>query len=146
MDQETHAPHPNSMTTTDPFAPFSGHKYLCLETLRKSGAAVRTPVWFAAESSSNTPGDAATLYFYTIHNSGKIKRIRNNPLVRIAPCDMRGEVQGPWSDAHAEIIEGEAARHAMKLLNRKYFPLKQVLDFFAFFRGHQRDVVALHPA
>jgi PPOX class probable F420-dependent enzyme len=146
MDRKAHVSHPKNMTTSDPFAPFAGQKYLCVETLRKNGAAVRTPVWFAAESPSNPPGNAATLYFYTIHNSGKIKRIRNNPRVRIAPCGMRGEVQGPWSDARAEIIEGEAARHATKMLDRKYFPLKQILNFFALLRGHRRDVVALHPA
>jgi hypothetical protein len=28
---------------------FSGHKYLVIESYRKDGTAVRTPVWFAQE-------------------------------------------------------------------------------------------------
>ena len=49
---------------------FSGRNYLNLETYRKSGVAVRTPVWFAEQG--------GILYLYTLADSGKVKRIRNN--------------------------------------------------------------------
>ncbi len=133
------------MTSGDKFTQFAGKKYLSLETYRRNGAAVRTPVWFA-EALPTQGGDAPKLYIYTIGNTGKVKRIRNNPRVRIAPCDMRGRGLGDWVDARAEILTGEEATLGMSLLNRKYVPWKQLLDFFAMFRRRQRVVMTIHPA
>jgi uncharacterized protein len=134
------------MAATAGFASFAGHKYLSLETFRKSGEGVRTPIWFAAEPSARLDSSAAKLYLYTVGNSGKIKRIRNNPRVRIAPCDMRGKVLGEWADARAEIVTGTEAAHGMNLLNKKYAPWKQILGFFAMLRRQERAVLAIHPA
>jgi PPOX class probable F420-dependent enzyme len=78
------------------FAGFSGQKYLNLETFKKSGEGVKTPVWFAAEPSAKLDSTDAKLYVYTIGVSGKVKRIRNNSSIKIAPCNMRGDVQGEW--------------------------------------------------
>jgi PPOX class probable F420-dependent enzyme len=128
------------------FAGFAGHKYLNLETFKKSGEGVKTPVWFAADPSTNLDSSEARLYVYTIGDSGKAKRIRNNPRVRIAPCTMRGEVLGDWVEARAEIVTGDAAARGMQLLNKKYFQLKQILGFFATFSRRERTVFALRPA
>ena len=128
------------------FAQFDGHKYLNLETFKKNGDGVKTPVWFAADPAVNLASSDAKLYLYTIGVSGKVKRIRNNPRVRIAPCDMRGNVLGEWVEALAEIVTGEEAARGMQLLNRKYFPWKQLLGFFASFSRRERIVFALHPA
>ena len=128
----------------NPFAAFEGKNYLSLETFRKSGEGVRTPVWFAAEK-AGAGGEAAVLYIYTIGNTGKVKRIRNNPRARIAPCDMRGNGRGDWMEARAEILQGDVA-HGMQLLNRKYFPWKQLLGVAAFFSRRERVVMALRPA
>jgi len=128
------------------FAQFDGHKYLNLETFKKNGDGVKTPVWFAADPASNLASIDAKLYLYTIGVSGKVKRVRNNPRVKIAPCDMRGNVLGEWVEARAEIITGEEAARGMQLLNKKYFPWKQLLAFFASFSRRERIVFALHPA
>lgn len=128
------------------FADFTGQKYLNLETFRKNGQGIKTPVWFAAEPSANLDSNAAKLYAYTIGVSGKVKRIRNNSQVRIAPCDMRGTVKGEWVSARAEILAGADAEHGMQLLNKKYVPWKQLLDFFAMFRRRERIVFVLRPA
>jgi uncharacterized protein len=125
---------------TNPFAAFEEQKYLSLETFRKNGEGVRTPIWFAAEK-----GGAPVLYIYTIADTGKVKRIRNNPQVRIAPCDMRGNITGEWVSARAEILSGDAALMGTRALNRKYFPLKQVMGFFARFSRRERLVMALRP-
>ena len=137
-------PHRNGMSSLNPFAAFAGHKYLNLETFRKNGAGVRTPVWFA-KALPEVRG-AAPLYVYTIGNTGKLKRIRNNARVRIVPCDMRGRLLGEWMEARAEILDGGEAEKGMKLLNRKYVPWKQLLDFFALFRRRNRIVFAIWPA
>jgi hypothetical protein len=115
---------------------FAGQKYLNLETYRKSGAAVRTPVWFAQDE------EAGVLYAYSTADSGKVKRIRNHPRVRVAPSDMRGNPQGEWVEAEAQILDAAAAALGHQLLCRKY-PLKRVMDFFGRLRGREYAVMAL---
>jgi len=127
------------------FAAFAGHKYLNLETFKKSGEGVKTPVWFAADPSASLDSNDAKLYVYTIGVSGKVKRIRNNPRVKMAPCDMRGRVLGEWVEARVAIVTSEEAARGMRLLNKKYFPWKQMLDFFAMFRRRERTVFAIRP-
>jgi len=128
------------------FATFRDHKYISLETFKKSGESVKTPVWFAADPASDLAGDDARLYIYTIGNTGKVKRIRNNGHVKIAPCTLKGVPLGEWADAKAEIVTGEVASRGMQLLNKKYFPLKQILGFFALFSRRERIVMAIRPA
>ena len=128
------------------FAAFAGHKYLNLETFKKNGEGVKTPVWFAADQSASLDSSDAKLYMYTIGVSGKVKRIRNNNRVRVAPCSARGGLLGEWVDARAEIVSGAEAEQGMQLLNKKYFPWKQLLDFFALFRKRERTVFAIRPA
>jgi len=128
------------------FAAFAGQKYLNLETFKKNGTGVKTPVWFAADPSASLDSNDAKLYVYTIGVSGKVKRIRNNPRVKIAPCDMRGRVLGEWAEARAEIVTGEEDARGTQLLKNKYFPWKQLLDFFAKFRRRDHTVFVLCPA
>lgn len=116
---------------------FAGHNYISLESLRKNGQAVAVPVWFAEEQ--------GILYIYSEAAAWKVKRIRNNPRVRVATCDMRGGVKGDWVPATARILEGAEARHADDLLNAKYFVMKRVLGFFAMFRRHPRAYIAITP-
>jgi hypothetical protein len=59
---------------------------------------------------------------------------------------MRGKILGEWIDGKAEIVTGEEAARGMRLLNKKYFPLKQILGFFALFSRGERIVIALRPA
>ena len=131
------------MDTSASFASFQRHKYLNLETFRKNGQSVRTPVWFAAEPTVGVP---QTLYVYSTADSGKAKRIRNNPRVRVAPCDMRGNVRGEWIEARATIVTGDEAQRGMRLLNQKYFPWKQLLGLFALVSRQARVVFAIRPA
>ena len=91
---------------------FTGEKYLSLETFRKSGKEVRTPVWFVE--------NGGMLYVRTARDTGKYKRIRNNKSVRIAPCDMRGKVKGEWAGAEATSASEDEAQQAYQLLEKKY--------------------------
>jgi PPOX class probable F420-dependent enzyme len=128
------------------FEVFRDQKYLSLETFRKNGQGVKTPVWFAADPSADLASPAAKLYAYSTGDSGKVKRIRNSPRARVAPCDMRGTVIGPWVDATAQIIAGPEAESADRLLNKKYWPWKQLLNFFASFSGRGRNCFVIRPA
>ena len=134
------------MTNRSSFGAFDGKRYLNLETYRKSGKGVRTPVWFAA-APIDSPGAATPqLYVYTDADSGKAKRIRHSGVVKIAPCDARGKVIGPWSDARAEIVTGEAFDHGMGLIDRKYRPWKQILDVSTLlFPRHKRIMLTIRP-
>jgi PPOX class probable F420-dependent enzyme len=131
------------MAASTSLALFQGHKYLNLETFRKNGQPVRTPVWFAAEPVAGVP---QTLYVYSTGDSGKAKRIRNNSRVRVAPCDVRGNLRGDWLEAHAAIVTGDEAARGMSLVNKKYFPWKQLLAFFASFSRQARVVFAIRSA
>jgi len=128
------------------FAVFAGHKYLNLETFKRNGDGVKTPVWFAVDPANDLATDAARLYAYTTGDSGKVKRIRNNAHVRIAPCDMAGKLLGDWVEARAEIVTGEEAEYGDRLLNKKYLPWKQLLNFFASFRRQGRVGFVIRPA
>jgi PPOX class probable F420-dependent enzyme len=125
------------------FASLQGRKYLNIETFRKNGQGVRTPVWFAGEPEQGVP---EKLYVYSTADSGKAKRIRNSPNVRVAPCDVRGKLLGESVEARAEIVTGAEAEHGMQLLNKKYFPWKQLLGFFALFSRQERVVFVIRPA
>lgn len=107
---------------------FKKHQYINVETFRKNGAGVKTPVWFAM--------DKDTLVVRTESSSGKMKRIRNNPKLRIAPCDSRGGVLGEWVEAHAEIIENDAENIRIdQLVTIKYGLIKRFFDLMHKFRG-----------
>lgn len=111
---------PMEATATDYFAAFTGVRFASLTTFRKNGAAVATPIWFAEH--------AGTLYVYTGGSSGKVKRIRQNGQVTLAPCTMNGRVTGPAIDAHARLV-GDPAEIALakRLLLRKYWLGRRVL-------------------
>ena len=93
-------------------AQIHGQKYLSLITIRKNGTAVYTPVWFAEN------GD--TIYVMTRNDSGKYKRIRNNPEIRVAPCTIRGKVTGPEFPGHARILLPEAWVLPRQAIRAKY--------------------------
>jgi uncharacterized protein len=116
-------------------AQFAGQKYLSLESYRKNGTPVSTPVWFAE--------DDGVFYVYSLANAGKVKRIRNNPRVRIMPCDIRGNPKGEWADAEARIADAATAVKGHKLLNKKYGLLKRVGDVFSKLRKRERAVVTI---
>jgi PPOX class probable F420-dependent enzyme len=120
----------------DAIGQFAGAKYLNLETFRKTGMGVRTPVWFAAD-----PAAPDSFYVYTLPDAGKVKRIRNNPKVRVAPCDIRGNLRGAWVDARARICEAEEAAKGQELLRSKYGWMKIVGDFFSRLRGRTQVVL-----
>jgi PPOX class probable F420-dependent enzyme len=90
-----------------------GQRYINLATFRKNGDAVHTPIWFAE--------DNGHLYVMTSGKSGKSKRMRNNPQVRIAPCTMRGKVTGPEFSARVRFLKPEEFQNARRLINRKYW-------------------------
>jgi uncharacterized protein len=100
----------------------AGEKYISIETYRKSGQPVRTPVWFAESG--------GILYVRTSDDTGKYKRIRNDSSVQIAPCDMRGNVKGEWVKAEARIVSDDEKERAYKMLEKKYGLIYKMSSMF----------------
>lgn len=127
-------------------APLDGlgsETYVSLATFRRDGREVRTPVWLA-------PLDGA-LYVYTNGKSGKVKRLRHTPRVRVAPCDARGRLPGRarWSDAVARVVADAALQErAFAALRAKYGWQMALLVAGAKLGGKWRDraIVELRPA
>lgn len=121
--------------SSEKLAQFVNQNYLNLESYRKNGDPVLTPMWFAE--------DNEVLYLYSLANAGKVKRIRNNPRVRIVPCDVGGRIKGTWIEGKARIVDPTEADHGHKLLNQKYGWLKKVGDVLSKLRKRARVVIAI---
>lgn len=104
-------------------------KFISLETYKKSGEAVRTPVWFAIE------GDL--IYFHTPATSGKVKRLRRNPKVRVAPCSRFGKIEGDWFEGVATELGKEEVERVIKLVNSRLGPLDRLISLF-----HRKNRIA----
>ena len=100
------------MTTEPAFDP-AASEYVSLATFRRNGAEVATPVWIAG---------AANRYFvFSEGRAGKVKRLRNNPAVRLAPCDYRGRLLGGWREGRAGLVDDAATLATAYLaLREKY--------------------------
>ncbi|MFI9558701.1 PPOX class F420-dependent oxidoreductase [Nonomuraea endophytica] len=87
-------------------------QYVSVTSYKRDGTAVATPVWCARD------GEAVVIW--TVADSWKVKRIRANPRVTVAPCDLRGKVSGPAVDGKAEILPAGESERVRDLLRRKY--------------------------
>lgn len=104
-------------------AQFSGHQYISLETYRKAGGPVRTPVWFTI--------DGDRIFVVTKSGTGKVKRLRNNENVRIVPSGFRGEPKGEWVAAKARFATPEEQETALRQRIKKYGMKARILGFFS---------------
>ncbi|HLL65161.1 MAG TPA: PPOX class F420-dependent oxidoreductase [Micromonosporaceae bacterium] len=98
------------MTT---FTELAAAKYVLVTTFRRDGTGVPTPVWAAR--------DGDHLVVWTVADSGKVKRIRRDGRVTVAPCTLRGKPLGPAVPGTATILDGPGARRVRGLLKRKYW-------------------------
>ena len=118
------------------FEPLHGQQYLNLETFRRSGLGMKTPVWFVE--------DGSTLYVRTIANSGKVKRIRNNGQVNIAPCKVDGALLGEWIPAAArEVTDADIAAKVDRLLDKKYGLLKKMFALSSAIQGRKYTIIEI---
>ena len=112
--------------------PLDGAEYVSLETFKKDGTGVKTPVWAA--------GHDGALVIATDANSWKVKRIRNNPKVRVAACNGSGKrILGPWYDGTARILDPAAGARADESIAAKYGWKRRVFYFFSRLFGRTFD-------
>jgi PPOX class probable F420-dependent enzyme len=98
----------------------AGHRHCLIVSYRRSGQPVATPVWFAV--------DGDRLVFESDADSAKVKRMRHDPRVRVAPCTMRGNPLGPPVEAIARILDADEAEVAERALAARYGRLRRVLS------------------
>lgn len=125
------------MTQTAPtgFSALHKQQFANLFTFRKSGEAVKTPVWFAEQGGK--------LYVMTIKDAGKVKRIRNNGRVLIGPADRTGTPLGPTVEARARVLGPGEEAVAKEALDRKYGLMKALFDFVGTLRGQDREWIEI---
>ncbi|NJN17284.1 MAG: PPOX class F420-dependent oxidoreductase [Oscillochloris sp.] len=126
-----------STSETTAWALLQGQQFMNLFTYRKTGEAVKTPVWFAQRGEK--------LYVTTTMSAGKIKRIRNNSRVLVGPADRSGRPLGPTSDGQARVLSASEASLAKDALDDKYGLFKAVFDFFGTVRGIDRAYIEITP-
>ena len=126
---------PRTYMTANKLAQFANQKYVNLETFKKSGQAVHTPLWFVE--------DQSVLYMRTPAASAKVRRIRNNHHVRVVPSDVRGNPLGTWLNGQAHLIDADHAEWVNDLIKRKYGLLKRLIDLRSRLKGTKAVVIAV---
>lgn len=105
----------------------SKEKYIVLETYRRKGTPVRTPVWFVIDNKA--------LYIITREKTGKVRRIRNSKVVKIAPSNFSGKPKGDLMDAEAFLVSNGESEKAIQLRNKKYGFKARLATLAAFGKG-----------
>jgi PPOX class probable F420-dependent enzyme len=89
-----------------------GHKYCLVLSYRKNGQPIPSPVWFGTADGK--------LYFNSGASGYKVKRIANNPEVRVAPCTIRGKPLGPPFVGRARLVPEADAPAAERAVQSNY--------------------------
>ena len=95
--------------------------YCLVATYKRSGEAVATPLWYGVD-------DRGRLYFRTYAHSAKVKRIRNNPRVRVAPSTIRGKPKGAAAEGTAKVLDPADVPHAEATIQSNYGLLRRIYE------------------
>lgn len=108
-------------------AKFPNEKYIALETFRKNGNSVITPVWFVEDSD--------LIWVITRENTGKVKRIKNNNRVKIATSNFSGKPKSKFYEGYAKMVQENLAENAISLRNKKYGIMAKLVSIFSARKG-----------
>ena len=103
-------------------------RYLSLTTRRRDGSLASTPVWVVSD-------DGRRLLVWTGASTWKAKRIRRDPHVLVAACNMRGRERGSRLEGTARILGDGGADLVLPLLRRKYGWQRRLLELETRMRG-----------
>jgi PPOX class probable F420-dependent enzyme len=99
-------------STTSLLERLDASKYVLVTSFRRDGTPVSTPVWAARDDDS--------LVVWTGTGTGKVKRIRRDGTVAVAPCSARGKPYGDSVPARAEILDAAGTTRTRELIKKKY--------------------------
>jgi uncharacterized protein len=119
--------------------PLDHDSYISLASYRKNGTLVETPVWAA-------PLDGKLVVF-TLRETYKVKRVQNNPAVRVAKCDVKGKVLGEWHEGTCRVVtNAEQEKRAYAALRKKYGLMMRLGDIASTLTGRMKRRVVLEIA
>jgi hypothetical protein len=104
-------------------APLANERYISLTTFKRDGTTVSTPVWVVSD-------DGRRLLVWSGAQTWKVKRIRRDARVLVAPCDAKGNARGDAVDGTARLLGADAGAFVQPLLRKKYGFVKRSLDLF----------------
>lgn len=111
-----------------PTSALANQSYISLETFKKDGSGVKTPVWCAPLEDR--------IAVFTDGTSYKVKRLRRDSRVRVAACDVRGGVRGAWVEGTCTIAtESREIDAAYAALRQKYGWQMWITDFLSRLSG-----------
>ena len=132
------------MTTTTTMSPaeaavtpLQGYRFLNLTTFRKNGVPIVTTVLFALANDK--------IYVWTTKDSGKVKRIRNNATVHIAPSTRLGQPRGPIAAATARILSVTEQTEAQAVTDRQFGWLKKFFGLLWRLQGREQVYIEIMP-
>jgi PPOX class probable F420-dependent enzyme len=99
--------------TAQGFDALRGAKYCLLISYRRSGEPMPTPVWFGLDAEGR-------VYVRTEADAAKVKRVRANPRVLIAPANARGKPLGPLAEGRARVLAAGEEERAESALSANY--------------------------
>lgn len=123
------------MTETTNVRGFEGlasARAIMLTTFRRSGEPVGTPIWLVVHDGK--------VLATTTPSSGKVKRIRNNPRVTVAPCTQFGKVTGPARDATARLMAPDETMEALAAIRRRYGLLDRIFSLLNRLQGEAEEI------
>ena len=126
--------HPDAPNRPPSSLPTFPGKYVSLTSFRRDGTGVATPVWFVEAG--------GRLLVETDAASYKLRRIRRDPRVRIAPCTATGHLRGIPAPARAELLPDIEVARVERLMAPKY---RVELLFIKPFRALQRTLHRNRP-
>jgi PPOX class probable F420-dependent enzyme len=121
------------------FESLRGHKYCLVVTFKRDGSGVPTPVWFGLD-------DDGRLYFRTGADVAKVRRIRVNPRVRVAPCTVRGKPLGPPVEGTARVAGPAEKDHAERAIQSNYGLGRRLYESAADAVGGEEAYVEVTPS
>jgi PPOX class probable F420-dependent enzyme len=117
---------------------------MSITSYRRNGSGVATPVWFVPEGER--------YLVMTDEHSGKVKRIRRDPFVRIAACTARGRLKGEPIPAYADVLPPSETERVKRLIAHRYrvalLFVRPIRALQALFRSEERDetvILAIAP-
>jgi PPOX class probable F420-dependent enzyme len=123
---------------TTGFGHLRGHKHCLVVSFRRSGEPVPTPVWFGL--------DRDRVCFRSEARVGKVKRIRANPRVLVAPCDSRGKPAGPAAEGRARILPAGDEERAEAAIQANFGVGRRMYEGVAMSLGPEGVYVEVEPA
>jgi PPOX class probable F420-dependent enzyme len=112
------------------------NRYISLTTFKRDGTPVSTPVWVVSD-------DGERLLVWSAAKTWKVRRVRRNPQVLVAPSNFRGEERGERVSATARVIDHPDID---ELLRRKYGWQKRLLDWANRHSRAEWATIELRPA